>query len=216
MRKITLLLTMLTISLMGMAAGKQTQTLRARQVLDETAAKLQSSGGISMDFTIINYTDKKQQGSTSGSIDILERKFHFTTPDMLSWYDGQNQWSMIPGDTEANLTSPTAEEQQTMNPYAFLSIYKSGYSFKFTKTTLSNGATGWKILLKAKNKKQKISEMLLEIDTDYTPVRVTMREGKSNFVRINVTKFQANQKFADSHFTFPTAQYPNVEIVDLR
>lgn len=206
---------MLAAGLCAAMAGDN-ETLRARKVLDMTADKLKSMKGLSVHFTIAQYSGKKQQGNSTGRIDIQDTRFHVTMPDMLSWFDGKSQWSMIPGDTEVNLTTPTPEEQQAMNPYAFLSLYKSGYTFQIDHTKLANGTQGWKVLMKAQSATQKISRMQVEIDRNYIPVRVTMQQGKSQLVRIDVDKLEGNRTFSANHFTFPQKQYPNVEIIDLR
>lgn len=201
---------------LGTALAGGDDAVRARKILDQTADKLKAMKGLTIQFTLAQYQGKKLQANNNGQIDILDTRFRVTTSDMLSWFDGKNQWSMIPDDTEANLTAPTPEEQQAMNPYAFLSLYKSGYTFTCDRTKLSNGSQGWKILLKAKDSKQKLSRIQVEIDLNYTPVRVTMQQGKSQLVRIDVNKLEGNRTFPDTHFTFPAKQYPNVEIIDLR
>ncbi len=187
----------------------------ARAVLDKAAGKLQQAGGVSLRFTATTIVGKTPQGSSSGTIDIQGKKFCFSTPDMLSWFDGKTQWSMVPGDTECNMTEPTAEEQQQMNPYLFLSIYKKGFTFKMKEGKLSNGGKGWRITAQATNKKASIREMFIEIDTNYMPVRVSLRQGK-NWMRLVVNNFQGGRKFAADHFSFPKSKYPNVEVIDLR
>lgn len=198
----------------AMAGGNDAAT--TRKILDQTAAKLKAMKGMTIHFTIAQYQGKKLQGSSNGQIDLQNTRFRVTMPDVLSWFDGKNQWSMMPGDTEVNLTAPTPEEQQAMNPYAFLSLYKSGYTLEHSRATLSNGTQGYKILMKAKSATQQLNRIVVEIDRTYTPVRVTMQEGKSRTVRIDVSKLQGNRAFPATHFTFPKNQYPNTEIIDLR
>ncbi len=207
---IALLATLCPLSMMAADTNSE-----ARSVLDKASSKLQNAGGITLRFTATTLVGKTPQGSTSGTIDIQGKKFCFSTPDMLSWFDGTTQWSMFPGDTECNMTQPTAEEQQQMNPYFFLSIYKKGFTFKMTKGTLSNGSQGYRIIAKATNKKASISEMFIEIDNSFTPTRVSLKQGK-NWLRLVVDKYQGGRKFSADHFAFPRSKYPNVEIIDLR
>ena len=81
---------------------------------------------------------------------------------------------------------------------------------------VTNRKEGYKLYLTADNGKQEIREIYLEVDKQYNPVRISMRQGKNQWVRIVVTHFKAGQKFPDSHFIFPKDQYPNAEIIDLR
>ena len=215
MRRVILTLMMLATGLCtALAAGND--EVRARKILDQTAAKLKAMKGMTIHFTIAQYQGKKLQGNSNGQIDLLDKRFHVTMPDMLSWFDGKNQWSMVPGDTEVNLTAPTPEEQQAMNPYAFLSLYKSGYTLECEHTKLTNGTEGWRIMMKARSATQKLNRIQVEIDRTYTPVRVTLQQGKTRMVRIDVSRLEGNRTFPATHFTFPKSQYPNVEIIDLR
>ena len=193
-----------------------TKDANTRKLLDTTAAHIQKAGGISLQFTATSLSGKEVQGTTTGRMDIMGKRFYMSTPDMQTWFDGRQQWSMQTGDNEVNLTEPTGTELQAINPYAFLSIYKRGFNYKMKKDTLSNGKQGYKVWLNADNARQEIREMFLEIDNQYNPVRVSIRQGKKQWVRLVVNSFKTGQKFADSHFTFPKAKYPQAEIIDLR
>lgn len=195
------------------AAGKDKE---ARRVLDATSAHISKSGAISIRFTATSLLGKVPQGSTSGTMDIMGKKFWMKTADMQTWFDGKTQWTMQEGDYEVSMTEPTGVELQTINPYAFLEIYKRGFNYRMKKGTLSNGSTGYKLFLTADNSKQDIREIFLEVDSRYNPVRVSIRQGKNQWVRIVVNSFRVSKSFADGHFTFPKAKYPNVEIIDLR
>ena len=195
------------------ANGKDKET---RKLLEATAAHLNKCGGISLQFTVTSLQGKTVQESTNGSMDIQGKKFQMQTPEVLTWFDGHTQWTMQTGDNEVNMTEPTGTELQAINPYAFIDIYKRGFNYKMKKGTLSNGKEGHKIFLTADNAKQEIREMFLEIDNEMNPVRVSMRQGKSQWVRIVVNSFKTGQTFDASHFVFPQDNYPNAEIIDLR
>ena len=38
---------------------------------------------------------------------------------MITWYNGETQWSCMKANDEVNVV-PTPEEQQSMNPYTFV------------------------------------------------------------------------------------------------
>lgn len=215
MKQTILLLLLLTspLSLLkASAAGKS----EARQVLEATEAHLNKVGGVCISFKATNLKGKTPQGSTMGTMDILGRKFTLKSTDIHTWFDGKIQWSLQTGDVEVAMTEPTGAELQAINPYAFLSIYKRGFKYKMKEGKLSNGKEGYKLFLTADNAKQEIREIYLEVDKQYNPVRISMRQGKDQWVRIVVTSFKGGQKFADSHFVFPQDKYPGVEIIDLR
>lgn len=188
----------------------------ARKVLDSTAARINKAGGISLRFTATTLVGKAEQGRVSGTMDILRKRFVLSTPETKSWFDGKTQWTLQTDDEEVAMTEPTGAELQAINPYAFIEIYKQGFNYKMKRGKLINGQTGYKIFMTADNGKQEIREIYLEIDEKFHPVRVSMRQGRNNWVRIVVTNFSTGQKFPDKHFAFPQNEYPNVEIIDLR
>ena len=195
------------------AAGKDRET---RKVLDATAERIRKAGALSIQFTATSLLGNVNQGSTSGTMDISGRKFFMKTEDMLTWFDGKTQWTMEIGDNEVDMTEPTGTELQMINPYAFVNIYKQGFNYKMKQGTLSNGKQGYKIILNADNAKQDIREMFLEVDKQYNPVRISIRQGKKQWVRLVVNRFVGGQSFAADHFTFPKSKYPKAEIIDLR
>ena len=195
------------------AAGKDRET---RKVLDATAERIRKAGALSIQFTATSLLGNVNQGSTSGTMDISGRKFFMKTEDMLTWFDGKTQWTMEIGDNEVDMTEPTGTELQMINPYAFVNIYKQGFNYKMKQGTLSNGKQGYKIILNADNAKQDIREMFLEVDKQYNPVRISIRQGKKQWVRLVVNRFAGGQSFAADHFTFPKSKYPKAEIIDLR
>ncbi len=213
-RRLLFIIPLLLLSVAVLAAGKR--DAETRKVLDKAVQQLTERGGISFSYLIIHNPGKENQTRTSGSMDVMGRKFHLKSPEMLSWYDGTTQWSMIPNDTEVNMSEPSPAEQQSMNPTLLLQVYKKGFYYKMKKDKLSTGEKGYRIFLNADNRQQKIREMYIEITDDYRLTRISMREGKNNWMRILLTDTQTGKQFPDSHFTFPAAQYPEAEIIDLR
>ncbi len=216
MKRIVLLLILFFSYIVLPSAYSATKDKETRRVLDATAERLNKIGGISLQFTATTLLGKVSQGSTSGSMDLLGKKFMMKSPDIQTWFDGKTQWTMQTGDTEVSMTEPTGAELQAINPYAFLGIYRKGFNYHMKRATLSNGKSGYKIYMTADNAKQEIREIFLEIDLQYNPVRVSMRQGKKQWVRIVVNKFQTGKKFDANHFTFPKSKFPNAEIIDLR
>jgi len=215
MKRTTVLLFFLLL-ISNFAASAASKNADARKVLDATAAHLSKAGGMTIQFSATNYVGKQKQGTTSGSMHIKGKKFKLTSTDMLTWFNGKTQWSMIPNDVEVNMSEPSEAELQSMNPYAFISLYKKGFNYSMKKGKLLNGKEGYKLYLTADNKKQEIREIYLEVDYSYNPVRVSIRQGKNNWTRIVIKNFQQGLTFKDSEFEYPGKDNPLVEIIDLR
>ena len=106
----------------------------ARTVLDRTAARITQSGCIRAKFNATAFSGTTEQGSTSGTLILEGRKFYMETPDMLTWFDGTTQWTKLANNNEVNVAEPTEEEQEAINPYTLINIYKKGYSLSVTNT----------------------------------------------------------------------------------
>ena len=128
----------LLFALLTFTSAAQAQT--AKQVLDQTAAKLKKGGGLQATFKVGNFTDGKETGSGSGTIYVKGDRFHIDSPQMKTWFDGKTQWSYLEGSNEVNVSHPTQAELQSMNPYTFVNLYKQGYTYSLSTATLRGKA----------------------------------------------------------------------------
>ena len=101
---------------LSLIPAKAQQTPDARKILDETASLFTSKGGVKATFKADNFTEGNLQGSATGTMCIQGNKFQMTTPDMITWYNGETQWSYMKANDEVNVSVPTPEEQQSMIP----------------------------------------------------------------------------------------------------
>lgn len=211
MKKIAFMLALLLGSI-GLQAQKAPQ---ARKVLDATAAVLQKQGGFQIQFTAATFQMGQEQGSLSGTMLIKEKKFQLSTPDVTTWFDGKTQWSYLKASEEVNVSTPTDDELQAINPYAFIALYKSGYNYTMKEVTV-RGKAAYEITLKAESAQQKIPTLLLDVEkSNYMPLCVRLYDGQ-NWVRIAVTDVASKQRFKDEVFRFDSKKYPQAEIIDMR
>lgn len=200
MKKFCLLLLIMALSL-GLQAQNAAQ---ARKILDKTASVVGRKGGASANFTISG-----KYGNTLGTIAIKGNKFNARTSQAIVWYDGKTQWTYMKNNQEVSLSNPTEAQQQSMNPYKFINIYKNGF-----KLGMKNVAGGWQIHLYAENQKRTIKEMYITINKSYYPQTIKMRQS-NGWTTIKVSNFKA-KNISDSVFRFNSKEYPHAEIIDLR
>ena len=187
-----------------MCYGQQT----AMKVLDQAATKFKTAGSLTIGYT---FSMNGQQGS--GTIQMSGQKFRNDLGDHIVWFDGKTMWTLVKANEEVNVTEPTAQEISAMNPYAFVSMYKNGYSASFGKSTNQYH----EIILTPTTKKGGAKKILLRLaKSSLQPTYVSMTAADGNVVNINVTSFKSGAKFGDSTFRFHPKSYPNVEVVDLR
>jgi len=200
MKKIAWITMMLLLCCVGAKAES------AKSILDKAAATVSNPGGVQANFQMIS----KQFGNTSGSISIKGKKFHASTPQAIIWFDGKTQWTYMKNNDEVNVSNPTEEELQAINPYNFINIYKKG--FKLSSKKVNNS---YEVHLKATDKKRKIQQMYIIVDQNsYRPTHVKMQQnGKWSTLIISGLKATA---LSDGLFQFNAKDFPKAEIIDLR
>lgn len=198
-----------TFSLTGVA-----QT--ARQILDQTAAKLKNSGGIEAVFEGTTFNGTAESGHTTGNIAVQNNKFRIKTDGLTTWFDGKTQWTLLDGSDEVNVNTPTPSEISGLNPYAFIDLYKKGYVLKLAPFTY-NGRAAHEVRLQAAGKTGNIRLMILVIDKQSgMPLSIRVKDNAGKWTRIRIQSIKTHRKWNDSYFRFVEKEHPGIEVIDLR
>lgn len=176
----------------------------ARKLLDKTAALVTKKGGAQASFTISGGSIAKQ----SGTIAIKGGKFCASTPSATIWYDGKTQWTYLKANDEVNIATPKAANQQMMNPYTFLNLYKKGYNL----SVQTQGKK--KVVHMVAQGKANIKEVYITLDANGTPSQVRLNQG-GKWTTIVISNFK-QKSLPDSAFVFNSKDYPHAEVIDLR
>lgn len=200
--KRTYLLVLILFLSVSLSAQKDKQ---AREILDKTTNALQQAGGIRATFG----------GTGNGTLLLKGNQFYLNSGGIQSWFDGKTQWSYLKSSEEVNVSNPTPEELQTINPYALLSIYKNGYNYKYAGTKSRNGKQGFEVILTPENK-QDITSITLFVSQTYQPLYIKVEQNNKSANEIIVTSYQTNQPLDNATFKFDKKKFPNAEVIDLR
>ena len=184
----------------------QSNPAQARAILDKTSKVIGHKSGVSAAFTLNNPTT----GNVSGTIAVKGGKFNARTPQAIVWFNGKTQWTYMKKNNEVNISTPTQAQQQMMNPYTFINVYKTGYKMSSTKAGGS-----YEVHLVAQNQKRSIQEMYVTVNSKtYVPSRVKMKHN-GRWYTVTISNF-STKKQPDSLFTFNSKDYPSAEVIDLR
>lgn len=213
MKKIILCLTLLSICLITFAQKDK----QAKEILDKTATVFKKSDGINAGFNIIGFSKNGiKNGSDQGTIRLKGNNFMLETSNTITWFDGHTQWSYLIASEEVNISNPTPEELQNINPYSLLNIYQQGYDYKYNGTKTFKGKQVYEVVLIPTNKKQDLASITLLISKTYQPLYIKLEQKDKARSEITATSFTTEQKFSDSLFKFDKKKYPEAEIIDLR
>ena len=206
------------IALLSLPVIAQQQQSQAKAVLEKTAEAFKKAGGVRADFTLKAVNDGHLEGRENGIIQLKGEKFMLKTSETTTWFDGKTQWSYMVRNDEVNVSNPTQEELQQINPYTFLYMYQKGFSYKLGTMKTFRGKAIWEVVLTAKDKAQDLERITLYVTKEgYEPLYILLQQ-RAHPTRnaITVTGYQTGQKYADTLFTFDRKQYPSAEIIDLR
>ena len=198
------LLTFWMFALLPLCISAQTDA-KAAEVLDKALAELTNNSGIRADF----------EGTESGYLLLKGEKFYLNNGNIQSWYDGKTQWSYVTDTEEVNISHPTPEELQGINPYHILMRYKTDFDYTYKGSQTRNGVKGHEIILTPKHSNNQ--ELIrVFISHAHQPLAMKIEQNGETMSEINVTNYQRNQKLVDEMFRFNKSLYPNAEVIDLR
>ena len=178
---------------------------KANEILKKTENLIQNAKGIRTVF----------ESNERGELWIKGEKFYLNCAGIQTWYNGQTQWSYVEANEEVNISTPTLEELQQINPYLLMKSYKSGYNYQYKGNRTINHQTGYEIVL-TPLKQQDISSITLLISTEYIPLYIKIEQNHLSSVEFYITTFQESPDLSDEWFTFDKNKFPDAEIIDLR
>lgn len=178
---------------------------QAKEVLDKTSVEIINNMGIRFDFI----------GNGNGYMLLKGEKFYLNSEEMQSWYDGKTLWSYVAETEEVNVSIPTIEELQGMNPYFILNNYKNHFKYFYKGFQMKNGKKGHEIILFPihANNKESIN---LFISETYQPLNIKIEQNGQIINEISIVSYKKGLLIKDDVFRFNKSQYPNVEMIDLR
>ena len=177
----------------------------AEKILDKVFVFLSNPEGVRIDFT----------GSENGYLIMKGEKFYLNNQSIQSWYDGKTQWSYVADTEEVNISHPTPEELQGINPYYILMRYKTDFNYRYIGKQSRNGVEGHEIVLTPKHSgNQEIIRIF--ISKAHHPLAMKIEQNGQAISEINIANFETNQRLEDKMFQFNKSLYPNAEVIDLR
>lgn len=181
----------------------------AGDLLNRAAAKYRSSKSISASFSVSG-----SNGASSGTIVVSGDKFAISSQGLSTWFDGKTQWTYSPSAKEVNVTEPTADELQQVNPFAVINTFSKQYSASF------DGAPSGKlrrVKLTPKAPRADITQVIITIDTSTLyPTQIRLTDRQRHVTDIRVSNVKVGAALPLSSFRWDAAKHPGVEVVDLR
>ena len=196
------------LSLVVFFSASDIYAINANEVLTNASEKYQKDGSISAQFTLSGVGN-----STDGTITISGDKFHLSTPLLSIWYNGRTQWTYSAETNEVNITEPTVEELQQVNPFAIINSFR----LQFNATLLKSANSMYRIqLTPLKSVNTSISKAIVTLNASTLYPNEIALTIDNNIITIKTKNIKAIKNVPHKTFVFDEKKYPNAEIVDLR
>ena len=190
----------------------------ARAILDKTYETYEQSKGVKFSFEVTTIdANGMSYGSQQGEAMMKGDKFKLDLNATTIWFDGKTQWVLLKDAGEVNISNPSGKEITFISPMALLRLYKSGYTLKKPIPTTVNGQRAYVIDMIPTTSRSDFKQLSVAVDKKTNTVlqiKTTLKNNQKN--SIDIKNYNDNHNFPDSVFVFNKADYPDVEVVDLR
>jgi outer membrane lipoprotein-sorting protein len=193
------------------------QTISPDAIIEKTSRLYEEWGGMEVKYSAhIFHEQNAASESFEGTIRMKKDKFVLTRPDMITWFDGTTQWTYLAHGEEVNIMTPTGEDLRFLNPMRLFRDYKKDFNVSFIgESTSANARPAYDLALIPK-KREEIERIEMQIEKNTSlPVKFVLAMRNQIRLTVSINEMKADTP-SDVIFSFPSASYPDVEIVDLR
>ncbi|GAA4793130.1 hypothetical protein GCM10023231_21660 [Olivibacter ginsenosidimutans] len=218
MKKRTLLLIGILCSGLGVLAQDDPA---AQKLLQSVSQKYQSYRTAKIDFSL-RATNQQQQTTVNqhGALIVAPKsnKYRITTEDQVLISDGKQQWNILKEEQEVQLTDAAGGgETETITPATIFTFYTKGFTYGAARDETVSGKRLAVIDLSPEDNRKSFSKVRLRIDKNAQQIYdITVFDKGGSQNQYSIQKFTPNVEVTTKTFTFDKADFPHMEMVDLR
>ena len=209
----------LVVAAMGMVPQGYAQTdAAAKSLLDKVGQTYEAYKTIQADFSLTVQQAQQAPYTETGKIamDKPAGKYHITTGQQDIISDGTSQWMVLKDIGEVQVTE-VAPASDAISPTNIFSFYKEGYKYVSADDERAGDKQLAVVELTPEDASAPYFKIKLRVDErTYHIHDVTLFDKGGNRFVYAITGVKANPQLADSQFVFQQADYPDLELVDLR
>lgn len=186
---------------------------QAEKILHAAAQKMNASA-VSFSVTVSNRDANKKQTSTMKAQVLFNKgKYRVDAGDNVLFCDGTNVWHLNKEVKEVTVNKISSADDDLLNPALLLSNYNKNYRAKFIRLNEDGSA----VIDLTPKQRRSYYRIRLVINTSNNIIKsMTLNNYDSTSSEYSVTNFKSGVAAKDTDFVYPKAQYPGVEVVDMR
>ena len=207
----------LTILLCATTLALSAQNKKADDILKMATDKLNSFKTVEADFTydLIN-SDGETNESGKGTLLISGEKYRLSIVGQQVICDGSTIWTYIKDAEEVQINEVVEDEEDAISPSKLLTFYNNNYKAKHINEDVIGGTAVYIINLKP-NEDKNISKADLFIKKDDLQIMKVVLDDKNGGQTVyTITNFVPEKEVSEKDFSFNEADYPDVDIIDMR
>ena len=207
-------LTVISALFISMFTLSAQDSQKAKTLLNEVSAKVQSYDNIVLDFKYsLENTAENIRQDTRGDASLLGDKYVLNLMGTTQMFDGKKIYTIIPEDEEINISTYVEEDDNAITPSKMMTFFKEGYTYKWDITQNVKGRQIQYIKLTPIDSDADVKSILLGIDKQTKNIyNLIQTQDNGTKITITVNSFKVNQPLSQTLFTFDESKYSNYYI----
>ena len=188
------------------------QDEKAEKILKDLSANTKSYSymDVDFDFIFIN-TSQDINESQKGNIKINQNKFRLDLNQQLIISDDSIQWIYLKESNELQIMEYDSQDEM-ISPNKLFTIYEKGYKSQYIELKENNH-----IIDLFPIESNEFKNIQLHIDQDKIQLKkIILFDKNGGSFSYLITKFITDKEIDENSFRFNEANYPDLEIIDLR
>ena len=188
------------------------QDEKAEKILKDLSANTKSYSymDVDFDFNFIN-TSKDINESQKGNIKINQNKFRLDLNQQLIISDDSIQWIYLKESNELQIMEYDSQDDM-ISPNKLFTIYENGYKSQYIELKENNH-----IIDLFPIESNEFKNIQLHIDQDKIQLKkIILFDKNGGSFSYSITKLITDKEIDENAFRFNEANYPDLEIIDLR
>lgn len=188
------------------------QDEKAEKILKDLSANTKSYiyMDVDFDFNFIN-TSQDINESQKGNIKINQNKFRLDLNQQLIISDDSIQWIYLKESNELQIMEYDSQDEM-ISPNKLFTIYENGYKSQYIELKENNH-----IIDLFPIESNEFKNIQLHIDQDKIQLKkIILFDKNGGSFSYLITKFISDKEIDENAFRFNEANYPDLEIIDLR
>lgn len=189
-------------------------------LLEKVSAVYKGYKTIRADFTFAYFQNEQDLiGRTEEGRLLLDQtngKYRISTSSQVLISDGVVQWAVLKDAEEVQVTEASSQNG-SITPLNVFSFFDKGYTIQSLGAESNGGMALSVIELTPEDRRKTYSKIKLRINKSNNQiVDVTVFDKNNSRYRYTIRQLKANDPIAAKEFVFDPAEFPGMEIVDLR